>query len=293
MKNKRTVGIIGLGTMGGSMVRHIAAVTTRLYVYDRSPEALAAAVGNGGTAAESVTDLVAHVDVVCTSLPDFHVFVQVAQDELLPAAREGQLFVDFGTTKATETVRLATAFAERGARLVDAPVSGGGGGAQAGTLRVFAGGRPEDVEAVRPILEAVGDPARVVYCGPSGQGQAMKVVNQLGMGLVNAAVLEAASFGTRAGLDLQAMEHAIGGQGGFRGLFSAVLQQIADGAGEDVGIKYGQLAAFGEEAGCMDHRLPISEALLEFCRDAELVTVEAGRPSPSLWRELTGRRRSD
>lgn len=282
--------MIGLGTMGGPMARHIASVASTLYVYDRSTEALAAAVKDGGTAVESIADLIAHSDVVCTSLPDFHVFVQVAEGELLPAAREGQRFIDFGTTKASETVRLAAAFAERGARLVDAPVSGGGGGAKAGTLRVFAGGRAEDVEAVRPILEAVGDPARVVYCGPSGQGQAMKVVNQLGMGLVNAAVLEAASFGRRAGLDLAAMEQAIGGEGGFRGLFSAVLQKIGAGAGEDVGIKYGQLGAFSEEAGCMDHRLPISEALLEFCRDAELVTVEAGRPSPSFWRELTGRR---
>ncbi len=275
--------------MGGPMARHIASVASPLSVYDRAPVALAAAVANGATAAESVAELVSRSDVVCTSLPDFTVFVEVAQTELLPAAREGQLFIDFGTTTASETVRLAHAFAERGARLVDAPVSGGGGGAVAGTLRVFAGGRAEDVEAVRPILEAVGDPQRVVYCGSSGQGQAMKVVNQLGMGLVHAAVLEAASFGRRAGLDLEAMERAIGGDGGFRGLFSTVLAKMADGAGDDVGIKYGQLGAFSEEAGLMDHRLPIADALLEFCRDAELLTVEAGRPSPSFWRELCGR----
>ena len=117
-----------------------------------------------------------------TSLPSSDAFVRLAADILLPQARV-QVFIDFGTPTPPEFRRLAAAFVQQGAYLVDAPVSGGPSGAKQGTLYVFVGGDAAVVEQCRPLLEVVGDPAKTTYCGASGAGQVVKGVNQLMMGL--------------------------------------------------------------------------------------------------------------
>lgn len=286
-----TLGFIGLGQMGGPMAHNLVKAGYAVRVYDLAPEKVQACVAAGATAALDAASVVPACDLVLTSLPYSHTFVSVAEEVLLPHAREGQIFVDLGTVKVAETQRLAAHFADRGAVLLDVPVSGGHGGAVAGTLRMFGGGDRTTFERLRPILAVLGDPAHIVYCGPSGMGQVVKGVNQLGMGLAAAAGLEAVAFGMLAGGDPEVMAEAIaqgvGGDSGWRKRIRETAAAVQAGRGEEIGIKFGQLAYFMEAAASMGFELPISRALHAFCQDGDLVAVEANRPSPSFWRELT------
>ena len=210
------VGFIGLGRMGGAMARRLIRAGYRVTCYDRSQERLQACVAAGGVAADGVGDAVRAGDWVLTSLPSSAVWVDVAERVLAPLARPGQIFMDMGTTELAPTRRLADTLAERGACLLDTPVSGGEQGAQAGTLRIFVGGDPDKADESRPILEVLGDAERIVYCGPSGSGQIVKAVNQLAMGLVDAAVLESIALGAHGGVEVAALRQAVGGDEGSR-----------------------------------------------------------------------------
>ena len=232
------IGFIGLGTMGGPMARNLLKAGYPLTAYDLRPEPLAASTAVGATAVESAAEVVRRSEVVMTSLPASAVFVQVAETELLPNARSGQAFIDLGTTEAAETRRLAAALAQKGAALIDAPVSGGGGGAKAGALRIFMGGDEPVAQRCRPILAVLGDPERVVYCGPSGSGQVVKGVNQLAMGLGAAAYLEAMAFGVRAGADPAAIAQAVGDSTGWRGYFATIAQRAIAGTAEGGFVKF-------------------------------------------------------
>lgn len=297
MGSQETVGFIGLGAMGSSMARNIARAGYPVVLFDLDAAragaiAADAEVEEHVSIAESVYDLVTRSTIICTSLPHPPVFVSVAQKELLPAIRAGSVVIDFGTTLPSETRRLAAEFARVGAALVDAPVSGGAGGAEAGRLRVFVGGETEHIDCVRPVLGAIGDPDRIVHCGRSGQGQVVKACNQLMMGLVNAALLETAGLGLQAGVPAEVLDHALGGSGGARALLSAVLRRVSEGSAEEIGVKSLQLADYAEEASRSGWNLPLSAAIAEFLTDADLVVQEANRLSPSFLRELTSRRRS-
>lgn len=286
------IGFIGLGTMGGAMARNLIAAGKEVVVYDvvaERTEAVLEAAGESGytaSAAASVSDLVANCDIVCTSLPHPPIFVSVSEQEILPTIRPGSLVVDFGTTLPSETRRLAGAYRSAGAGLVDAPVSGGEGGAKSGSLRVFAAGSQADVARVRPLLEIVGDPRYVVYCGPSGQGQVVKACNQMMMGLVNAALVETAAYGIQAGVSATVLDQSLGGEGGARALLREVLKRIEKGSGEAIGVKSLQLVDYARDAEENGRHAPMTAALAGFLGNAERVVVEANRLSPSFLREL-------
>jgi len=229
---------------------------------------------------------------VLASLRSSAVWVEVAEGALVPNAREGQVFIDLGTVAPPETRRLAQAFAERGGSLLDVPVSGGPGGSASGTLRMFAGGERAVYERCRPILEVLGDPERVVYMGPSGAGQAAKGVNQLAMGLADAAYLEALAFGVRAGIDPEALARAIGGDEGWRSHFAGLARRVAEGTAEQCWVKFPELLYFLAESADRGQPMPLTEALHAFlaagdvsCRD------NMGRPTVSFWREAMSRQR--
>jgi 3-hydroxyisobutyrate dehydrogenase-like beta-hydroxyacid dehydrogenase len=224
-----------------------------------------------------------------TSLPDSATFVEVADRALLPETREGQTFIGLGTVEPGEVRRLAPEFEARGTRLLDVPVSGGPHGARDGTLRMFAGGEREVFDACRPVLEVLGDPERIVYCGPSGTGQVVKGVNQMAAGLSNAAFLEAVAFGVLGGADPDAIRRGIGGESGWRGAFSSIAERVVAGEAEYVGVKHGQLPYFLAEAEENGFELPLARALHAFCEGAPEIVREANRMSSSFWRELTER----
>ena len=287
-----TLGFIGLGAMGGQMARRLLGAEHRLVAFDIDAERLAACVGAGAWAAESAVDAVQRSQVVLTSLRSSAVFVEVAEESLVPNARPGQVFIDLGTTEAPETRRLAAALAARGATLLDAPVSGGPGGSQSGTLRIFVGGDEAAYRRCRPILEVLGDPERIVYCGPSGCGQVVKGVNQLAMGLGDAAYLEAIAFGVRAGADPEAIRQGVGGDEGWRAHFAALAKRVLDGTAETCWVKFPELPYFLAEAREKGFEPPLTRALYEFCRAAERSYRDnMGRPTVSFWHELMTRPR--
>lgn len=282
-----SIGFIGLGEMGGPMALNLLAAGYRVIGYDLGPDRLAAVVAAGGEAGADVADVVRRCDVIATSLPSSSSWVQVAETEILPQVRSGQILIDFGTVTPPETRRLAACFAERGVELIDAPVSGGGKGAQQARLYIFVGGAPEAVERCMPILQTVGGPERITYCGPTGNGQVVKGVNQLMMGLVDAAYLEAISFGVNSGVDIETIKQAIGYEGRWRADFRQTAQRIADGQGNNVGVKFRELPYFLHAAQEGGFALPITETVYAFCDKGERIVIDDHRPAPSYWHELT------
>ena len=146
------IGFIGLGNMGGRMAKNLHNAGYPLIGYDIDVEKCSALAATGASTGKDTTELVKNSDVVMTSLRSSDVFCSVAEEHFVPNAREGQVFIDLGTTEVERTRNLATALAEKGATLIDAPVSGGPHGSETGTLRIFVGGDASAVENCRPIL---------------------------------------------------------------------------------------------------------------------------------------------
>jgi 3-hydroxyisobutyrate dehydrogenase-like beta-hydroxyacid dehydrogenase len=284
------VGFIGLGAMGGPMARNLCRACYRVVGYDPNAPRLAECEGAGLAPAQSVAEVVTRSEVVLTSLRSSEVWVEVAEGELVPNARPGQVFIDMGTVAPPQTRRIAAMFAAKGAALIDAPVSGGPGGAQAGTLRIFVGGDAEVVESVRPLLEILGDPERIVYCGPSGAGQVVKGCNQLAMGLADAAYMEALSFGVRQGIDPLAIAQGVGGGEPWREHFAGLARRIAAGKADECYVKHPELPYFLEEANDKGLPMPLMRALYAFSLGGTKSNLDnMGRPTVAFWRELMGR----
>ncbi|HET7768432.1 MAG TPA: NAD(P)-dependent oxidoreductase [Chloroflexota bacterium] len=283
------LGFIGLGAMGGHFARNLVRAGWPVLGFDVSGARMAEAKAAGVAPAATPRGVVDAAEVVLTSLPSSEAWVHLARTELVPGARAGQLFIDVGTVAAPETRRVAAELGERGAALVDAPLSGGPRGAESGSCFVFAGGDREAFERARPILEVFGGGAgggRLTYCGPSGNGQVAKGVNQLAMGLGAAAYLEAVAFGVNAGVDADVLAEAVGDDTGWRAMVRSTARRIAAGQGDDIGVKFRELPYFLQEADWSEFPLPLTELLYALCDRGERVTVDDNRPAPSFFREL-------
>lgn len=285
------IGFLGVGRMGGPMARNLLKAGYRVTAYDPDAARLEACAEAGAVAAASAAEAVRKGDVVLLSLRAA-VFMNVAVQALLPNARAGQVFIDMGTTEARDTRRVASALGKKGAAMLDAPVSGGERGSEAGTLHIFVGGEDAIHELARPILDLLGDPEHVVYCGPSGCGQIVKGVNQLAMGLVDAAYVEAVAFGVRAGVDPAVIRQVVGGPSGWRHRVVRFAMMVEEGRADDVYIKFPELPYFLREAREQGFDLPLTEALFTFCDAGPRDWVDnMGRPRVSYWHEIMTRPR--
>ena len=283
-----TIGFIGLGNMGGRMAKNLHNAGYPLIGYDIDAAKCTALAATGATAGNDTPQVVENSDVVMTSLRSSDVFCSVAEQHLIPNAHDGHVFIDLGTTEVEKTREIAMALTEKGATLIDAPVSGGPNGSETGTLRIFVGGDAAVVEKCRPILEVLGEPKYVVYCGTSGSGQIVKGVNQLAMGLGDAAFMEAMAFGVCAGVDPTAIREAVGVGDGWRGQFDRIAKRIIDGEGKNLVVKYPELPYFLAAAEASGFEIPLTEALYEFCkRENYQMFDNMNRPSRSFWRTLT------
>ncbi|VXC15997.1 3-hydroxyisobutyrate dehydrogenase [Arthrobacter sp. 8AJ] len=214
MPEKGSVAFLGLGHMGGPMAVNLVRAGYRVTGFDVVPAAVEAARVQGVPVATSAVDAMAGADVVLTMFPSGrHVLDayrggagnpgQPEEPGLLAAARPGTMFLDCSTINVEEAREAARLAIEAGHRSVDAPVSGGVVGAEAGTLTFMAGGEAEDFEAVRPLLEVMGK--RAVHCGAHGAGQAAKICNNMILGVSMIAVSEAFVLGEKLGLTHQAL----------------------------------------------------------------------------------------
>ncbi|MHA6796995.1 2-hydroxy-3-oxopropionate reductase [Pseudonocardia bannensis] len=211
-----TVAVIGLGIMGGPMAANLIKAGHRVVGYNRSPEPVRRLQDAGGHGAGSVAEAVRVADVVITMLPDSPDVEAVAlgqdgtgADGIYANARPGTLHIDASTIRPDVARRLAEAGRERGVRVLDAPVSGGEPGAVEGTLSIMVGGDAADVEAARPVLEAVG--RTIVHVGPHGSGQTVKAANQLIVAGNIALVAEAVVFLEAHGVNTAAAVEVLAG----------------------------------------------------------------------------------
>lgn len=273
--------------MGGPMTTNLLRGGFRVLGYDLDPDRRQAFTEAGGLLAADAAAVVAGVDTVCTSLPTSEAFVSFAEKMLIPQARSGQVFIDFGTVIPVETRRLAAAFAERGSFLLDVPVSGGGEGVVKGRLRMFAGGNRDVFERVLPVLHAVGGPDKLTYCGPSGSGQVVKGVNQLKSALQTAALLESVALAIRAGVSAETVAQAFSAGSAEEGsVVVKYARAVAANADSHFGVKFRELPYYLAEAKHGGFPLPLTQALFEFCDRGPRVVTEDNRPAPSFWREL-------
>ncbi|MCU1540584.1 MAG: 3-hydroxyisobutyrate dehydrogenase [Arthrobacter sp.] len=203
-----TIAFLGLGHMGGPMAVNLVKAGYTVTGFDVVPAALDSARSNGITTADTAADAVAGAAVVLTMLPSGKHLLDAYRGTggapgLLQTAATGTLFLDCSTINVDEAREAAALALAAGHRAVDAPVSGGVVGAEAGTLTFMVGALPEDFEAVKPMLEVMGK--RVVHCGEHGAGQAAKICNNLILGVSMIAVSEAFVLGEKLGLTHQAL----------------------------------------------------------------------------------------
>jgi 3-hydroxyisobutyrate dehydrogenase/2-hydroxy-3-oxopropionate reductase len=201
------VGFIGLGKMGKPMVRRLLAAGYTVHVHNRSRPAVDELVADGAKDAGSAAGVAERAEVILTALPTpdtvEHIYKEVAA-----AARPEQIFVDHSTVSLGLNRSCAELLAKKHAHFLDAPVSGGPGGAQAGTLTVMVGGEQAVYDRAVPVFQSFGKNIRL--CGPVGAGQAVKLVNQLLVGIHTAASAEAVVFGMSLGADPQVLLEMLG-----------------------------------------------------------------------------------
>lgn len=197
-----TIAFIGLGNMGAPMAANLVKAGHAVRGFDLSPAAQDAARAGGATIAGSAAEAVSGADIVVTMLPAGK-HVKAVWEAILPSCAPGALLIDSSTID-VDSARAAHAMAEAaGCLSIDAPVSGGVGGAAAGTLTFMAGGSEEAFARAKPVLEAMG--RRIVHCGGPGAGQAAKICNNMILGISMIGVAEAFALGEKLGLSHQAL----------------------------------------------------------------------------------------
>ena len=206
-----TVGFIGLGIMGRPMAKNLMEAGHDLVVHNRSPEKAEELAGEGATAAGSPREVAEKCDVVITMLPDSPQVEEVLAGEggVFEGIRDGALIVDMSTISPVVTEGLAEKAKERGASLLDAPVSGGDVGAIEGTLSIMVGGEEADFERAKPLFEVMGK--TVTHVGPTGAGQVTKAANQIVVALTIEAVSEALVLGSKGGVSPEKILDVLGG----------------------------------------------------------------------------------
>ncbi len=207
------IGFIGLGAMGAPMVRRLLQHGHAVTVWARRTEAMAPVVAAGARAGASPADVTASSDIVITMVIDGRAVEDVVLGEhgIASAARPGLIVVDHSTIEPDTARRIAAALAERGAEMLDAPVSGGSLAVGAGTLAIMAGGPREAFDRVAPVFGAYA--TRVVHIGDSGAGQVAKACNQICTIVNQLGAAEAILLAERSGVDPQRVHEAL--MGGF------------------------------------------------------------------------------
>ncbi|MDP3718148.1 MAG: NAD(P)-dependent oxidoreductase [Acidobacteriota bacterium] len=210
-----TIGFIGLGLMGKPMALNLLKKGFPIIVHSRSRGPVDELVAAGATAAASPADIAKAATRIVTMLPDGPdvSLVLEAPHGIFSAMQRGTVILDSSTIAPATAKRLAAATAERGGQFLDGPVSGGEIGAIAGTLAFMVGGDATAVETMRPVIEAMGSPEKLVHVGDSGAGQVCKACNQIVLGGTMAVVAEAIALSRKAGVDPMKVRAAL--MGGF------------------------------------------------------------------------------
>ncbi|MEW5540691.1 2-hydroxy-3-oxopropionate reductase [Streptomyces cyaneofuscatus] len=222
--NLPKVAWIGLGIMGSPMSENLIKAGYAVTGYTLEQDKIDRLVAAGGSGASSIADAVKDADVVITMVPASPQVEAIAYgpEGILENAKRGALLVDMSSITPQTSVDLAKNAAEKGIRVLDAPVSGGEAGAIEAVLSIMVGGEQADFDAAKPLLEALGK--TIVLCGPHGSGQTVKAANQLIVAVNIQACAEAVVFLEKSGVDLAAALDVL--NGGLAG--STVLTRKKD-----------------------------------------------------------------
>jgi 2-hydroxy-3-oxopropionate reductase len=204
-----TVGFVGLGIMGKPMAKNLIEAGYDLVVYNRTREK--AEELEGARVAKNPKEVAEQSDIIITMLPDSPQVEEVlaGEDGVIEGLKEGALVVDMSTISPVVTEELARNVEEKGASMLDAPVSGGDVGAIDGTLSIMVGGGEEDFERALPLFEVMGK--TVTHVGPVGTGQVVKAANQIVVALTIEAVSEALVLGSKGGVPPEKILDVLGG----------------------------------------------------------------------------------
>ena len=201
------IGFIGLGNMGSPMAKNLAAAGHEVVGFDT-----AAITVEGATIAATAVEAASGADVVITMLPNGAILRAVA-DDVIPAMSAGSVLLDCSTVDVDSTREIAEQAAARDVMTLDAPVSGGIGGAAAGTLTFMVGGCDTAFNIAKPLFDVMGQKA--VHCGQSGNGQAAKICNNMILGITMIGTCEAFALADKLGLDRQAMFDVVSTSSGY------------------------------------------------------------------------------
>jgi 3-hydroxyisobutyrate dehydrogenase-like beta-hydroxyacid dehydrogenase len=205
------VGFIGLGIMGRPMAKHLIDAGHTLTVWNRSRPGIEELVAEGAAEGASPADVAAKSEVVFTIVgdaPDVEA-VSLGEQGIFGGAQAGLIHVDCTTMSPAVARSIAERYASKGVEFLDAPVSGGEGGAINAGLSIMVGGKQEVFDACRPLFEKLGK--TITYCGPVGSGQIVKLCNQVAVSVTNMAVCEALVLAARTGISRKTMLDAISG----------------------------------------------------------------------------------
>ncbi len=240
------IGFLGLGNMGGPMARNLLKAGHRVTVFDPSAQAIAALVEAGATSANSPAAVAqARVEAIVTMLPAAAQVKQVYQgtDGLLAHVGQGVLLIDCSTIDPLSAREVATLALAQGNPMLDAPVSGGTGGATAGTLTFMVGGPASAFDQAGPILSAMGK--NLVHCGNSGNGQVAKIANNMLLGISMVGVAEAMALGVALGMDAKVLAGIINTSSGR--CWSSEINNPFPGVLENAPASRGYSGGFGTD----------------------------------------------
>ncbi|MDN5351248.1 MAG: 3-hydroxyisobutyrate dehydrogenase [Clostridiales bacterium] len=201
----KAIGFIGVGIMGKSMVRNLMKNGYHVSIYARHPEKVSDVVGEGAVLCESIAECAAGRDAVISivGFPSDVESVYFDKGGILESASKGTCLIDMTTSSPALAVRIFEAASERGLYALDAPVTGGDGGAKAGTLAILVGGLESTFERCLPVFEAMGK--SIYYAGKAGSGQHVKMANQIMIAGTLSGLCESITYMQAKGLNADAV----------------------------------------------------------------------------------------
>src|SRR6202035_3111291 len=229
-KDNIVVGFVGLGTMGGRMAGNLQKAGFKLVVHDLHRQAASHHLNAGAVWAESPRALASQADVIFSSLPEPADVEAVAlgPDGLIAGIKPGAAYFDLSTNSPSVVKKLNAAFAEKGAHMLDAPVSGGPAGAASRKLAIWVGGDESAFKEHKAVLDAIGDKA--AYIGPIGSATLAKLVHNMSGYSIVCALAETCTVGVKAGIEPLALWQAVRqGAAGRRFTFDALIEQFLPG----------------------------------------------------------------
>lgn len=257
-QSKPRVGFLGLGNMGNHMASNLIKNGYSVIVYDINSHAVKHAQQQGAISAHNPKEVASQASTIITMLPSSpHVrSVYLQADGILQSVQSGALLIDSSTIDPTTARSVAVEAKNKNARMIDAPVSGGVGGAEKGTLTFMVGGTREDYDAAKPILSAMGK--NIVYCGDSGAGQVAKIANNLILAISMIGVSEGMNLGVKLGIDPKVLASIVNTSSGR--CWSSDTYNPCPGVMENVPSSRGYTGGFGVDLMKKDLGLALQAA---------------------------------